>query len=304
MRTFRLTVFLGLLLAAVGCKKASADAAMPPDYGGAAEAPPMADPMPDVTVGSTVTMDDMDEGVATAEAESAPMDAPPARELRSRRMARAEKRKADKLAPAGPSATGEPAQNQATPAEPAVEEPKQDLDTRYVIYTATMTISVFNLEEAVAKAEELPEALGGYIHSMQGGQLVIRVPAKRLRQALTQLAGFGVVEHRALTAQDVSSEYVDMESRIRALESTQKQLLELMSKARTVDEALHVRQALDQVTAELEVLKGRIRQYDNLIAYSTITVTLMERGPHTPVPSSNDPFPWVDNLGVEATEWK
>ena len=34
-----------------------------------------------------------------------------------------------------------------------------------------------------------------------------------------------------------------------------------------------------------------------------LTVRLSERGPQNAVPSSNDPFPWVDTLGVEATEW-
>ena len=65
-----------------------------------------------------------------------------------------------------------------------------------------------------------------------------------------------------------------------------------------------MRQALDQVGAELEVLKGRMRQLDSLISFSTLTISLFERGPHTPTPSSNDPFHWVDELGVEATEWK
>ena len=243
-----------------------------------------------------------------AEAEMMPTDSPPAprRERRADdgNFARAKMAK-DTMAspaPATPSTTPEGVSTEKP--EPAIEDHTQDLDARHIIYVANMTVAVFNLDDAMAKAESLPEAIGGYVHSMDGSTLVLRVPAKKLRKALTDIAELGVVEHRSLSAQDVSAEYVDIESRIRALETTQKQLLELMGKARTVDEALHVRQALDGVTAELEVLKGRMRQLDNLIAYSTITVTLMERGPHTGVPSSNDPFKWADELGVESTEWK
>ena len=167
-----------------------------------------------------------------------------------------------------------------------------------------MRVSVFNLDEAMQNAEALPEKFGGYVFSMSAGATVLKIPARKLREVMNALGEFGVVEERSLVSQDVSAEYVDIESRIKALEGTHKQLLELLSKARTVDEALHVRQALDGVTAELEVMKGRMRQLDNLIAYSTITVTLMERGPHTGVPSSNDPFKWADELGVESTEWK
>jgi hypothetical protein len=244
------------------------------DYGGAATAPPSPD-------------GDMMKRSEREYADDAPMPAgAPAPVMPS-----------DELAMPEP-------QPSSRPADPAVEDVRKDLAGRMIIYTAGMRIAVFNLEEAMTKAESLPEKFGGYVHSMSAGELVLKVPARKLRAAMTELGGYGVVEQKSLSTQDVSAEYVDIESRIRALESTHKQLIELLSKARTVDEALHVRQALDQVGAELEVLKGRMRQLDSLIAFSTLTVSLYERGPHTPTPSSNDPFPWVDSLGVEATEWK
>ncbi|HET6584038.1 MAG TPA: DUF4349 domain-containing protein [Nannocystaceae bacterium] len=280
---------VGLVLFGFGCKTNFSPSTY--DYAGVA-APPPAD-----GAGTDLEMEMADSDPAPAEEDALRRDS-------ARFERKAKPRGAKDVMASAPASGTTAAEPIVSKGEPAVEEPRQDLDTRHVIYVATLTVSVFNLQDAIAKAELLPEALGGYIHSMEGGTLVLRVPAKLLRKALEQIAELGVVEHRALSAQDVGAEYVDIESRIRALETTQKQLLELMSKARTVDEALHVRQALDGVTAELEVLKGRMRQLDNLIAYSTITVTLMERGPHTPVPSSNDPFPWVDELGVEATEWK
>lgn len=187
---------------------------------------------------------------------------------------------------------------------PAVEEPRKDVGGRLIVYTAAMRVSVFNLDEAMQKAESLPEKFGGYVFSMSAGAIVLKIPARKLREVMNALGEFGVVEERSLVSQDVSAEYIDIESRIKALEGTHKQLLELLSKARTVDEALHVRQTLDQVGAELEMLKGRMRQLDSLISFSTLTVALYERGPFTPTPTSNDPFPWVDSLGVEATEWK
>jgi hypothetical protein len=191
----------------------------------------------------------------------------------------------------------------ARPATDTTEEPRKDFGGRLIIYTAGMRIAVFNLERALEKAEALPEKYGGYVFSMSGGDIVLKIPARKLRAAMAELAAFGTVEAKSLSSQDVSAEYTDIESRIRALEATHKQLLDLLAKARTVDEALNVRRALDEVAAELEVLKGRMRQLDSLIAFSTLTLSMYERGPHTPIPSSNDPFPWVDSLGVEATEW-
>jgi hypothetical protein len=188
-------------------------------------------------------------------------------------------------------------------AEPAIEAPEHSAHDRQIVYTASMRMSVFNLEEAAKKVEGMPERFGGYVHAMSHGHMVMRIPSTHLRPAMEELATLGVVEQRSLQAQDVTAEYVDIDARIRVLEETQKQMIELLSKARTVDEALAVRRALDQITMELEVLQGRMRQLRNMIAFSTLTVDLTERGPHVVTPSSRDPFPWVDDLGVEATEW-
>ncbi len=191
-------------------------------------------------------------------------------------------------------------------AEPqkADEQPPEADEGRHIIYTAGMRIAVFNLADAVATAESIPERHGGYVQSMSNNQVVLRIPSKNLRTVMTSLAGYGNVEQRWLNSQDVTAEYTDLESRLKALEKTHAQLLDLLGKARTVEEALKVREALDRVSAELEVLKGRLRQLDNMTTYSTLTLDFYERGPHTPTPSSNDPFPWVDGLGVENTEWK
>ncbi len=255
--------------------------------------------------------------VSEAEPPPAPMDAPEMDRSERRRLfgGGKDKRKMSKKAGgaagvmAAPKSPARP--DGATKAEPgetapqkADEQPPETDEGRHIIYTAGMRVAVFNLEDAMATAESIPERHGGYVQSMSNNQIVLRIPSKNLRTVMTSLAGYGNVEQRWLNSQDVTAEYTDIESRLKALEKTHAQLLDLLEKARTVEEALKVREALDRVAAELEVLKGRIRQLDNMTTFSTLTLDFYERGPHTPTPSSNDPFPWVDSLGVENTEWK
>lgn len=220
------------------------------------------------------------------------------------RAARSEVASPQTVAPAGATATAGTQAPAADPAEPAVADDEEADAGRHIVYIATMHVSVFNLADAMEAAEALPEKYGGYIASMTEGSFVLRIPSKNLRKLMSEVGEMGVVEHRSLQAQDVTDEYYDIEARITALEKTHAQLLDLLGKARTVQEALEVRRSLDQIAMELEVLKGRMRKLENLISYSTLTLGLVERGPFTPTPSSNDPFPWVDALGVEATEWK
>ena len=204
--------------------------------------------------------------------------------------------------PGAPSTTY-PSTGSGDPTAAKDEEQSPD-HGRQIIYVAGMQVSVYNLESAMASVESVPERFGGWVHMRNQSQVVLRLPADRLKPAMSELATLGVVEARTLQAQDVTAEYVDLESRIKVLRETQTQLLDLLGKAKTVEEALHVRRALDQVTMELEVALGRMRQLSDLIAYSTLTVTLVERGPQDHIPTSNDPFGWVDSLGVEATEWR
>ncbi len=202
----------------------------------------------------------------------------------------------------GPTAMGEGGERTPEAGNQPDDQPKTF--TRQIIYTADMTVSVFNLEDAMEKAEGIATKAGGYVQSMSAGQYVLRIPAASLREVMENLGGLGVVESRNLQARDVTEEFFDLQTRITVLERTHAQLLELLKKAKTVKDALAVREALDKVTMELEQAKGRLRLLSNLIGYSTLTVRIEERGPHTSYPSSDDPFPWVDSLGVEATEWK
>lgn len=215
------------------------------------------------------------------------------------------------MAPGAPSPEPMPADGSVTspdkPTDPGETNAGGDEDPakhgRQIIYTASMRVAVYNVAEAMEVAEAMPEDYGGWIHSRSEGYVVMKIPAAKLKDAMKKLAELGVVEARNLQASDVTAEYVDLESRIKVLQSTQKQLLALLEQAKTVEEALHVRQALDRVNIELETALGRMRQLKSSIAFSTLTLELIERGPYQQIPTSNDPFPWVDELGVEATEF-
>lgn len=286
----RATVMLGLLVGAPGCAKMAPASASP-----------------GVAVydfeGESIDADEAAFAEIQMEQERAPM--------KNRRASRRSRRADRSLEAAGTTppepdaAPAEPTSGGGDGAEPEPAATDDDQDHgRYIVYTATMQVSVFNLEDAKVRAESLPDKYGGFVQNLSSNYFVMRIPAAKLRTAMDELAGLGIVENRTLDAADVTEEYLDIETRIEVLQATQKQMMDLLTKARTVEEALKVRQALDEITMELEVLKGRLRRLSNLVSFSTLTLTLVERGPHTPTPSSNDPFPWVDELGVEATEWK
>ncbi len=234
--------------------------------------------------------------------------------LRERRAAKKSMSKDRGLAPGGSSpppepepADTKPADTESTKAKPGTSandsKDEPEAIARQIIYTAQMRLAVFNVDEAMERVEALAVSVDGYVQQMRQGYFILRIPAAHLRGVMDSVGGLGMVTERNLEARDVTEEYVDVTTRIRVLRETQGQLIALLKRTKTVEEALHVRQALDQVTMQLEQALGRLRVLESLIGFSTLTVYIDERGPQNDIPSSNDPFPWVDSLGVEATEW-
>ncbi len=203
--------------------------------------------------------------------------------------------------PAKPSSKTEPEAKAGADGQEKGDGPESI--ARQIIYTAEMRLAVFNVDEAMQRVEALALSVNGYVQQMRQGYYILRIPAAELRGVMDGVGGLGMVTQRSLEARDVTEEFFDVKTRIRVLRETQNQLVALLKRARTVEEALHVRQALDQVTMQLEQALGRLRVLESMIGFSTLTVYVEERGPQNDIPSSNDPFPWVDSLGVEATEW-
>jgi hypothetical protein len=232
------------------------------------------------------------------------------RERRARRRAKRKfgKDVAGAAAPAAPESSttmSEPAAVAGVTTAEAPRDPAAEVDNaRQVIYTAVLQVAVYDLDAAAELAEDLPRRYGGWIESRYDYQITLRITAAHLFEAIEELSALGVVLDESLLAEDVTAEYVDLESRIRVLEQLVAQLEAMLALAKTVEEALKIRVELDRVRLELESARARMRQLAELIDFSTLTVILSLRGPADPLPSSNDPFPWVDDLGVEITEYR
>jgi hypothetical protein len=81
-------------------------------------------------------------------------------------------------------------------------------------------------------------------------------------------------------ATDVTSQYVDLQSRITALQASRQQYLTIMTKASSVGDVLAVQAQLDSLQSQIEQLQGQLAVLDSETSYSTLTTSLSEPGPH------------------------
>lgn len=170
---------------------------------------------------------------------------------------------------------------------------------QYIIRTASISLSVGDVGQAMAWVRDTAIAKGGYVFSSssyldgdrQFASLTIQVPVDQFDATMNDLRSGALVdevEREESSSQDVSAEWVDNESRLAALRETQARFLELLGRADTVDDILRLEYELQNVRAQIEQIQGRQNYLEQQTSFSTISVSLAPVGaavPDDPTPS-------------------
>jgi hypothetical protein len=193
-----------------------------------------------------------------------------------------------------PSAASEQAKA-GTPASPAAAAAaafaagdKAGPTQRKVIRSAELAIEVHSPAAAQSKVSSLVERLGGYIASSERSasadegekqtvrvQLVLRVPAERLNEALREIKRLGVgAETERIGSEDVTDEYIDVSARVANQRQLEQQLVTLLSQTQNVEAALKVHHELTNVRTEIDRLEGRKRFLETESALAKIRLTI------------------------------
>ncbi|MDF2963995.1 MAG: hypothetical protein K0S39_5730 [Paenibacillus sp.] len=156
---------------------------------------------------------------------------------------------------------------------------------RKIIYKANLTLQVEKYAEAQAQIEEAVSRSGGYILQFsenettyeKSGNFSIKVPANGFNSLLSQLEKINPSAKKSMQGQDVSEEYVDLTSRLKAKQVVESRLIVFMEKASKTDELLAFSNELGKVQEEIERIKGRMRYLEQNVAYSTIEVRMSQK---------------------------
>lgn len=148
------------------------------------------------------------------------------------------------------------------------------------------------LEEIAARLAELEgyvESRNVYNGSQYSGrryrtaELTLRIPADKLNQFVSQVSEKANIVSNRETADDITLSYVATESRMKALETEEARLLELLAEAKDMADLLQIENRLTQVRTELEQVKSQLRVMDNKVDYGTLYLTVREVKEYTVV---------------------
>ena len=164
--------------------------------------------------------------------------------------------------------------------------------SRKLVYYVNFTLETKNFDNSVSALLALTNDLGGYTESSEtrGGNgseryatYVLRIPSENLQSFIESVGTIGSIQRESLSSEDITLEYVDVESRLATLRAKEARLTELLAQAESLEDVLKIEDSLNEVRYEIESNTSRLNTMASLVSYSTVTVNLDEVIEYTPV---------------------
>lgn len=178
---------------------------------------------------------------------------------------------------------------------------------RKIIKNADVSIELEDYKKGVSRIKDSLMAFDCIISSETENNydtyissvIVIRVKSSQFDSLLNAiLIGDEKIISKNIYINDVTQEYVDVYQRLKNKKSVEKQYLELLKKANTINEILSVQQYLRQIQEEIESSEGMLLFWDNQSSYSTVRLTITYHGDDVVVSGSTFGERLADDFGL------
>ena len=175
---------------------------------------------------------------------------------------------------------------------------------RKLIRTVRIQAETEDLTGVIAQLEERLSQFGGYLQQKEvyqgsayrgtarrNANLAIRVPAEKLDVFLFHLNNSAHVVSTNESVDDVTLQYIDVDSQLKALKTEEERLLAMMEKADNLSDLLAIEKRLTQVQQEIQSVGSQLKALDSQIEYATVNLSISEVVEYTPV---EEKTPWQE----------
>jgi hypothetical protein len=167
---------------------------------------------------------------------------------------------------------------------------------RSVIAAGALRLTTRHLDDVRRDAIALVTGIGGNVANEQSRSdadgnldrvdLTLRVPAASFDQALDRLGALGTVRHREQSVEDVTTQVIDIDARVKAQTESVASIQRLLARARTIAEIMSIESQLSTRQAELDSLKQQQKWLADQTSLSTIQLSVTRPAKHDEVTSS------------------
>ena len=178
-----------------------------------------------------------------------------------------------------------------------------EIDTdRMIIHTAHLQIQVKDFNKTHLNIENKVSEYDGYVVESNvyresdediSGHITVRIPEKHFQKFLTDTEEQAVeVLERNVSGQDVTEQYVDLESRLKSKHAVEERLLAFMNDAEKTEDLLKISKDLATIQEDIEVIVGKMNYLENQSAYSTVEISMHENNINIPELENKDLDTW------------
>lgn len=154
---------------------------------------------------------------------------------------------------------------------------------RKIVYTVNMTVETDAVSELKNRLSSKNKDLGGYVSNMSESyddgkcsyiDITFKVPTEHLDEFLGDIEGSSKVIRKNVKTTDITTEYVNAQSRKKSLEERRSLLEEMLDDDIAAGDKLSIINEISQVSAEIQSIELMIKGYDSSVDYSTVAITL------------------------------
>lgn len=180
------------------------------------------------------------------------------------------------------------AESSASSAGGSAETPETATEEK-IIKTVDLSVQTKEYEAYLSALAANVSSLGGYVEnstnhmgsyysssSNRSSTYVVRIPADKLDEFLAGAEEKGKITQKTERQENVTLEYVDLESRINAYKTERTTLTGLLEKAESLEDVLSIQERLSEVNYQIETYTAQMRVLENRIGYSTVTLDINE----------------------------
>jgi len=162
---------------------------------------------------------------------------------------------------------------------------------RKIIVNGELHLQTSTFDEDLTQILAAVNQAGGYISSSSiSGQpisetgsrygrdayYVVKIPAQQYDAVLNLSRGIGKVTYYNEYTDDITSDYYDIQTRLETYQAQYDKVTTLLEKCDNMEDILKIEAHLTELLYQIDSLKGQIRMWDQLVAFSTLSISLTE----------------------------
>lgn len=155
---------------------------------------------------------------------------------------------------------------------------ENNIKERKLIISVDLSVNSKDIEKSYKLIEEKVKEYKGYFENIDSYKyryfIALRIPKDNLYNFLEFIENNQNVQNKNINTEDITENYYDIENRIKNREALLDKFRNYLKEAKNIEEILSVEDRINNLTYEIERMKGNFENLTSLIEYSKVNITI------------------------------